>query len=346
MVDMSLFDIFKKDKEYLSCEWLEYGIHFSPWGLEHCCMYAHRDKNYGVIYEFNEKNQYDFDDFFRKKKQVRNLHKKGKLSPFCKGCPLLQKKIWKNSFKITKMAFSTNTKCNCDCIYCYTHLNKKIYNMRPDIPVLYYIKKLIKENSIEKDCQIEFGGGEPVICGEFEELLNLFIDNNFKNIKIHSSGIQYSTAIERALNSDICVLIISPDAGTKDIYKKIKGVDKFDDVWNNIIKYYNSQNQRKNMVIIKYIILLNTNDSKELIDSFFNKIIEAGIQIIAIDTDMVWYAKNKNNETEIENLFKIVRYMENLAERKGIQYIHQAPIDCIVNEHTELYNKTKSGYEI
>ena len=218
--------------------------------------------------------------------------------------------------------------------------------MTPDIPVLYYIKKLIKENSIAKDCQIEFGGGEPVICGEFEELLNLFIDNSFKNIKIHSSGIQYSAAIERALKSDICVLIISPDAGNKELYRKIKGVDKFDDVWNNIIKYYNAQNQIKNMVIIKYIILLNTNDSKELIDSFFNKIIEAGIQRIDIDTDMIWYAKNRNNGADIEKLFKIVRYMENLAEKNGIQYIHQAPIGCIVDEHTELYNKTKNGYEI
>ena len=179
-------------KEYLSCEWLEHGIHFSHEGIEHCPMYAHREDDFDAISPLTSDYKYDFDDFYKKKEIARKSHREGKLSPFCKGCFLLENKIWDKKFKITKMAISTNTRCNCNCIYCYTHEDKEKYNSKPDIPVFDYLKKLVKTHKLSKNCQIEFGGGEPVICSEFEDIMELFINNNFKSIKIHSSGIKYS----------------------------------------------------------------------------------------------------------------------------------------------------------
>jgi adenine C2-methylase RlmN of 23S rRNA A2503 and tRNA A37 len=170
----------------------------------------------------------------------------------------------------------------------------------------------------------------------------LFINNNFKSIKIHSSGIKYSPAIEKALKKDICNLIISPDSGNSEIYKRIKNTDAFDEVWNNIKKYSAAQNTLKNMVKIKYIILFGINDSKELIDEFFNKIIEANIKHVLIDADMAWYQDNKENKDKIEELFKKLKYMEDYAKKIGIEYGHNSVICCAIGKYHQLYDSTSA----
>ena len=91
------------NKEFLSCEWLEHGIHFSHEGIEHCPMYAHREDDFDAISPLTSDYKYDFDDFYKKKEIARKSHREGKLSPFCKGCFLLENKIWDKKFKITKM---------------------------------------------------------------------------------------------------------------------------------------------------------------------------------------------------------------------------------------------------
>ena len=168
-----MFDFFKRNKEYVSCEWLEYGIHFNMAGLFHCCMYAHSDKNDLPVSRITYNMRYNFDDFLNKKNLSRKNFRKGIIEDRCKGCYVLKKKNWNKQFKIKNMAISTNTTCNSNCIYCYTHNNKQAFNSVPDIPIYDFIEKYIKKKVITADCEVQFGGGEPVLNYEFEKILNL-----------------------------------------------------------------------------------------------------------------------------------------------------------------------------
>ena len=40
-----MLDILKRKQEYISCEWLEYGMHFAVNGLYYCDKYAHHGGN-------------------------------------------------------------------------------------------------------------------------------------------------------------------------------------------------------------------------------------------------------------------------------------------------------------
>ena len=53
---------------------------------------------------------------------------------------------------------------------------------------------MIDNKILSKNATITFGGGEPTILQEFEELVYLLLDYDVYNIRIHSDGIIYHTA--------------------------------------------------------------------------------------------------------------------------------------------------------
>lgn len=332
-----VFNFLRKKREYLSCGWLEYGIHFASDGLFYCDKYAHRGSSIKPVSVLNDDNTYNFKDFYSKKAKDIKLVRKGCILDRCQGCYLMEKRVWESSKKIKYMAISTNTSCNSNCIYCYTHRFKKLYNKKPDIPVFEFIKNAINNKLIDPDCEVQIGGGEPVLNKEFDDILNLMADNNFDNIRIYSSGIEYNRAIERALKNDLLQeLIISPDAGNSDLYKRIKCVDKFNEVWTNIKSYAEAQNQKKDRVRIKYIIVPSVNDKEEYIKEFVDKAKECGIRHVIIDIEMTWYKDNYKDKKKIEDIFRLIKYTKMYASEKNIKCTYNSSVCCAVEDYPVL----------
>ena len=331
-----IFDFLFK-KEYISCERLEYGINIYHQGLAHCDMNAHLKYPMQPV-SVLKNGKYNFNDFFKKKKEVRKMHRNGKINYRCEGCYNLEKKIWDTRVKITHIDISSNMKCNSDCIYCFSHTNKKYFNQVKDIPVYEIIHKMVNKKIIDKNCEIQIGGGEPVILEEFEQIMFLLLDNNFDNINIYSSGIKYSYAIEKALKKDACKIYISPDSGESELYKRIKNTDKFNEVWNNIKRYCEAQNRNKEAVWIKYIIIPDINDDISNINKFLQKVIESEGHAIAIDIEREWYKRNKNNKNKIEEYIHLIKYTEKFCKANNIKYIHFPTALHITKDFKTLYD--------
>lgn len=338
MSSMKIFNLFSKNKEYVSCNWLEYGIHFTSSGLDHCDKYAHPGGTPFSISQLDDNHQYNFADFFKKKRKARKQAKKGILPSGCNGCYLLKKKEWEPSDKIKCMAISPHTKCNSNCIYCYTSFNKRAYNSKKDIPIFNILKKLVEKEIISKDCEIAFNNGEPLIMDEFEDIVNLFVDNKIGRLRIHSSGISYSKSVERALTSGCCDIVISPDSGNSELYKKIKRVDKFDNVWTNIRKYALVQTD-KSTVQVKYIIIPMVNDNEDNIKEFVDKAKSSGIQRILIDIEIWWYRKNAANEQKIQRIFELIKYAKQYISQSGLIFCSSITFDTAIATHKVLYDK-------
>ena len=336
-----MFNFFKKNKEYVSCQWLEYGIHFTASGIHTCDKYAHPSSSMVPISPLDKNNNYNFSDYFKKKKKMRKDARNGKIKPTCSGCYMLKKAVWEDVDKIQCMAISTNTSCNSNCMYCYTHRNKEYFNSKVDIPIYDFIKKSIKEKKIDSDCEIQIGGGEPLLKPEFEKIINIFADNFFDNIRIYSSGIKYSQGIQRCLENDfIKELVISVDSGSRELYKTIKNVDEFDNVWANIRSYCNSQGDNKKQVRAKYIIIPSVNDNISAIDDFFKMVVENGVKFILIDAEMNWYKRIHNDVGKIQNLFNLVKYMEARCGELNIEYGHFSSVCYAIDKYREMYKKT------
>jgi molybdenum cofactor biosynthesis enzyme MoaA len=162
--------------------------------------------------------------------------------------------------------------------------------------------------------EITFQGGEPTILPEFEDLLNLFIEKKCK-IRIHSSGIKYSLAIEKCLMQNLATVVISPDTAKKETYEKIKRVPCFDKVWDNIKKYSSVQIQ-SNLVKIKFIIIPGINDTVEEIDKFLEKCIESGIH------NVIWEIEDRYTgmyNYDVPHACLLIDYAMNEAQKYGLE---------------------------
>ena len=337
---MNLFDFFGKNKEFISCEWIEHGVHFMTIGINHCCMYSHSKNNDKPLSELvldkNNKIEYNFNDFLSKKKRTRQLQRKGVVDKRCEGCFNLEKKVWDNTNKYTRIAIDANTKCNANCIYCYTHKAKELYNLRQDISIFSILKKLIDENKIDIDCQFQIAGGEPTLHFEFEDIIKLLLDNSFTAIRVNTSGIKYSKMIEKGIKEDKLIVCISPDSGDRELYKKIKNIDASDEVWNNIAEYAKVQSSKSNRVHIKYIVIPNFNDTEEDIQNFINKIIENNVRYIIIDFELLTYRKEKSSPEFIKKMFKLVKYFEENIQNPQIMLSYGPAVESAKAEFREI----------
>lgn len=300
-----------KTQKYISCKWLESGVCFDTGvygsNVKLCCYMSAPGGGNSMIFEDYHGEKIDWEKFFKIKNDYRNIQKSGKTVDGCVGCVFLEEKEWEQKDYIDNIIFDHFTKCNCACKYCYTEEDKKKYNTLKTYNIYPIIKDMFDKKIIRRGGAIGFGGGEPTILPEFDKLISLFLKNGFYDIRVPSSGIKYSKIIEKGISTDQLSVVISIDSSSRETYKRIKQIDKFDLVCKNLKKYAKAQRYSYN-VISKYIIIPEVNDNKTEIDNWlkFNK--ENKIERIVIDIENSWLTKYRN-ETPDERIVDLLRYV-------------------------------------
>lgn len=275
-------------QEYTSCHWLQHGLSFENDHIEMCCLCCHKGGGRLYIKEDYNGKGVNWDDIFKLKEKFILDNKNGIIDPRCEGCFNLVYKGWEDSAPyINYIHFNHWTHCNSDCIYCYTSWDKKNFQKRPHYKVLPMIKDLFNKNLFKVGGEITFAGGEPTILNEFEDLVNFMLKNGAERITVHSSGIKFSKAIEKGIKEKKLSVCLSADAGTRETFKKVKRVDKFDKFWENAKKYSLAQKNIENKIYVetKFILIPEVNTNKEEIDKWLDKTVEAGIKSIVVDIE-------------------------------------------------------------
>ncbi len=305
--------LFNKYKEYYSCEHLEHGICFDMQGIYHCCPYMNANSNIAPISSYSGNVDKDYKDFFKKKLQDVKNAKKSKLRETCKKCFQLKKMLNSDNKEIRTINIFANKTCNADCIYCSSHIDREYFNSMQDRPVFAYIEKLIKENRICKNCNILFAGGEPTLHFEFEKTLTLLL-NYGAFIRVNTSAIKYSQAIETAIRNGNSCIVVSLDSGNPELYKAIKNVDKFYNVVENLKKYCSVINT-VNSVILKYVVIPEVNDEDKYVLEFLQVARDVGCKKVCFDLDYNWYVKNRDNENLVSSYnSKIMGYKDKIKD--------------------------------
>ncbi len=298
---------------YKSCHLIEHGISLDVDSIKACCLSREFNKGQLMIIPYYDNNKINWKELFEIKRQQRQLQKQKDL-PACEGCYNLREDDWDDEDYISYINFDHWSQCNSNCVYCgVSRLKPKTKNN-----ILKPIKELIKLGKFKNTGEITFQGGEPTILKEFDDLLKLFIKQQTK-IRIHSSGIKYSNIIKKGLKKGNTTIVISPDSVYKETYKKIKRVDKSNQVWDNIKKYRHHLAPLFNeLVKVKYIIIPGINDTYEEVTSFLNKIKELDIKSIIVDVEYTYANKNINNISE--HIYILMDYMENYACENNISF--------------------------
>ncbi len=314
MLKNLLLYIFNKryaGKELRFCNRIYEDISFMPEPVNKCCHSTKMPYSPPVMWGQHLK-KFDFIDWLTQLDDIMYFNQTGNSK--CLGCKFLEKQIVPKYNPRESLKFITInhfTKCNSNCIYC--GIRHKTEDIR--FKLLPVLKQIIKQKMISKDVLFNWGGGEPTLCSEFEEIAKYLHSYNFRQA-VNSSGIIFSQTILDGMKDGSMSIQISPDSGTEETYFKIKRQNNFNKVWENIKKYA----QAPNMLFVKYIffsVSANENDVRE----FIKKCVEAGVKNIVIDCE----SNSANNPYSpfgniTPEIIELAVLMKHLAQQNNIKY--------------------------
>ena len=294
----------------VGCIFLEKGIAFEENKVCDCCISHNDGLGLPVLLDNYNGDVIDWENLFDiKAKRIES--QKEKTIYDCEQCYHLSEYTFTNERKISEFHFSQCHICNCKCIYCSQFQNSGVigYDAYP------VIRDLIDKGYYKSGGEATLQGGEPTLMINFDNLVQLLTENG-TSIRIHTSAVKYSPKIESALRENMAVVVVSLDSGCSDTYHKIKQIDAFNLVYENLSSYINSA-KNKNNVVIKYIIVPGFNDNIQEIDKFFRQMKKLGVTNTALDIE-VQYARKYNNKDISKHIFLLVDYFKKEAYKSNI----------------------------
>lgn len=304
----------KKQGQYYSCPWIEHGLVFFKYKLAVCCNCGHAGSSQPLIRNNFIGQKINWQRVFKIKEMYRRFHKKGKIHTGCVNCPYLQEAEWDGQNYIENLYISHWTHCNSKCVYCYSAQHPEEFSINKTYSVMPYIKEMYENGILKPGGQISFGGGEPTLLNEFEELVNYLLDNYFWNIRVHSSGIKYSEALARAINEIRGYVVVSVDSGSEEVYQKVKQVPCYKQVRESIRKYsLQTRFLGRYLVSAKYIIIPGINDSIEEVEKWLKANEKAGLYTTVLDLEENWYKQNRHNIPK--HIYAIIDYAKKRSKQ-------------------------------
>lgn len=300
-----------------SCSYIEHGMVLDHCNrIRSCNNFNPRHGGRPIIYENYHGEKINWDDFFKRKRELRKQCREGNCPELCIDCVGLATKEWDDEDYIDYLLLTPWVPCNSNCIYCDAPRDKEVLKNTKVFKVLPLIKDMIKNNILKKDGTIDFAGGEPTIYREFEALLNEFIKNDFTKIIIHTNAIKKSRAIIKGLKKGVIRILVSIDAGSKEVHQKVKQVKSYDSVWKTLKEYAKNQPVGADYVKAKYIIVPGLNDTEQEIDLWLTKCKEINIKSVVLNLDFRWLMDNVNND--LMPLYNLMKYTQNKAKELGM----------------------------
>lgn len=288
--------------KYPCCKYILGGITFIYDDIRCCCS-----NNQGLIFEtkYNGKHLFDVEKMQAYRKEVIESCKKGIVPYNCKNCVELKEQDWDEKPLIDNIFLNYWDHCNCGCVYCIQenaeflvtkHKKSRFYDVLP------ILKDLYKLGIVSKDLHFEMVGGEIAVLKEADDIVKFVLKHGAKELSFHTSGIKYSKAIELGLkNCEGCNFDFSLDCANRELYKKIKRIDAFEQVVSNIKKYMNCCPDSDKKVVAKYILIDGLNDNVEEVSNWLNLINNLGIKLCKIDVNFKKFFPEYNKNPIVPN---------------------------------------------
>ena len=307
--------------EYLSCRYIQGGVTFMHSAIRACCSHK-----CGVTFvEPYAGEDIDWKKIDVERKKLIENCKSGIIPERCKGCVDLEKKRWDDKPLIDDIFLNYWIHCNCGCVYCVQAQNGE-YLVKDSKPSNFYdaykhIKYLYENNMVSKNAHVELVGGDLTVLDEAEDIINTCLDYGVGRMSFHSSCIYYSNALERALREVPNIdFDFSIDCGSRELYKKIKRIDAFDQVIENVKRYLSVSEYVKKGMIAKYIIVDGLNDSVEELAKWLDLMHEIGIKNTKVDVNFKRFFPEFNhaNPTVPPHYYEMFEYYNKKILEYGI----------------------------
>jgi pyruvate-formate lyase-activating enzyme len=283
--------------------------------FSYCCTsgelgrFAERFKNVMSNSRFLDKES--FSRIIEDKVNIGENIKQGFQYPICSNCWHRSVKYHFKNFRIRKLAFSGYAPCN---FACYNCAQAKQWNKNKKNPWRTLLDNFIViEDSglLADDCYIILVMGEYSIVKNHDMILRRL---SKYPLLLSSNAYLWSEPTARALGSGTTWLRVSVEAGTRETFQRIKGVDGFAQVCANLKKYADIGN-----VILKYIIFPGINDNEIDLNGFFELCDKLGARA-NLSRDYA-YMDDFSDET-LEIAVKFILHFQKTGKLYGMVEVH------------------------
>lgn len=303
-----------ENETYYSCNSLQNGglSFFTDNIIRTCCMGISDEY---IIAKTTDNIDEILEKMSRKRLELVENIKNGTMPWFCKCCMMLKKDNWQGPDKgINFINMNNFIVCNLECKYC-GNVNQDLPNKVKDTnteDILNILRGFIERGVMKPGLPMEITGGEPAILKELDQLIGFCIDNKI-DTRIHTNCTVYKESIAKAVNTANFYITMTPDAGSREVYREIKGVDCFDKVWGTIGKYMEATNSSKNMHA-KFII---QPDNLLDIENMIKMCVEKKVKSTIVDLDYQLSGKNVEFYPQIKKFIKLCKE-NNIAVKNGM----------------------------
>ena len=276
-----------------------------------------------IFYSYDkEKQPPDCDDMMRRRNQIIENCKKGIYPEVCSDCPQFVEDDWEDNQQITKLSLFHWLHCNCECEYCFQAPYRKKFTDKVQKSKYFdaypIVKDLHEKGYLAPADKFEFeiGGGEVAILSEFPQLMDVMLEHGFFYCYVMSSGIAYSETIAKMLQTPKTRFSVTISSGSREVFKRIKKRDKFEQVKENLRKYI-SQAVDKNNIGVRYIIDEGYNDTEQDIKDWLDTCEEIGATSLEICLDFCRGFEKKKGEPYSPKLKELVDYFVRECEERN-----------------------------
>jgi wyosine [tRNA(Phe)-imidazoG37] synthetase (radical SAM superfamily) len=229
--------------------------------LKSCC--SDYGKNSVAFIPIGNDLAESFCEFIKLRDDTINRLNKGEPTK-CDGC--IELKFWPRSSEFSYVIFNELGVCNCKCEYC--NYEERLGRDTSADTDFIQLMKLVASYGFDANGMVELCNGEITIHPQkkaFYEAVKGY------RVMFLTNGLIYDEFIQSKLEDGSGILNLSIDCGTRETFKKVKGIDGFDRVVRNLKQYARN---RKGVLNLKFIVLPGVNDNFEDIDGFIKLCLE------------------------------------------------------------------------
>jgi wyosine [tRNA(Phe)-imidazoG37] synthetase (radical SAM superfamily) len=298
---------YEKTRKYISCSFLETRVIHSDNIFNFCCadVMGKKKAPSGKIGKNNEETLLNIINTRDKLIDDLNNPAASLSSHPCVGCHELREGYWNENRNISMFCLGYNSICNMKCIYCNAENSindkSKIEMKESAERAISFFKYLEDSGAIMKNTFIELASGEISVHPYREEILEAIEDYP---VWFYTNASVYNEKIAKILENENSKIMSSVDAGTRKTFYKIKGVDIFDKVCDNLKRYSNH-----GFMVLKYIFLPGINDNEVDVNGFFNLCKQ--IKIKSVELTKNAYDEGAYSEHTVNYITKLIEMLQN-----------------------------------
>ena len=250
-------------------------------------------------------------------------------NPRCRGCKWLKVRQWEiKDHLVDYINFSHFTRCNFHCGYCYTQ-KRGFEHVKHPYDVYETLQWMIQEHHLAPSAIVSWGGGEPVLLKNFDEIFRLLSAQGAFQL-MNTNGSVFSPALAEGLASNQRVeMICSLDAGCRETFHKVKGKDCFDQSVESLARYVRAAPRQ---CMAKFIFMPENSNARE-VASFVETCRRAGVTRAILDSDLF----SENPYVHVQNM----ALMRHLFDEAGVTSTIEM---CGTDRFPDIMSKVDEAY--